>query len=98
MYITNYGYTLYHSILWLHNITTNHCISHNIAKSTNNNVSCSEGVVCDTVESTIRMSTQEKMTCSENIAYDSVKQANKDNMKASPTNNTAVYDEVAPRK
>ena len=71
---------------------------HNIAKSTNNNIRCSEGVVCDTVGSTIRMSTQENMTCSKNIAYDSVKQANKDDMEDSPTSNTAVYDEVAPRK
>ena len=71
---------------------------HNIAKSTSNNISCSEGVVCDTVGCTIRMPTQGDMTCSENIAYDSVKQANNDDMKASPTSNTAVYDEVADRK
>ena len=55
-------------------------------------------MACDTVGSTMRMSTHGDMTCSENIAYDSVKQANKDDMKASPTSNTAVYDQVAPRK
>ena len=50
------------------------------------------------VGSRIEMSTQDNMTSSKNVAYAIVKQDNKDDLIASPTSNTPVYDEVSVAK
>ena len=71
---------------------------HTVAKSTDNNLSCSKNVAYDTVGGTIKMSTQDNMTCSENIAYTTAKQVKKDDLRASATSSKPVYDEVSLKK
>ena len=72
---------------------------HTVAKSTDSNAIHSEIVDYENVGSTIQMSTQDHLTCSENIAYANLKQSSKDGLETSgPASNTAVYDEVAPKK
>ena len=69
-----------------------------IAKSAENDVSCSEKVVYDAVGSTLEMSTRDNMICSMNVAYTTMTEAKKDGLKASSTGNVAVYDEISTRK
>ena len=71
---------------------------HPIAKSADNNPSCSENVAYDTIDSTIKISTPDNMTCSKNVAYVTAKQINQNDVRAYPTSNTPVYDEVSLRK
>ena len=68
------------------------------AKSAENNLSSSENVVYDAVGSTIEMSTHDSMTCSKNVAYTTMAETKKDDLKASPTGNMVVYDEISARK
>ena len=66
-------------------------------KLTDNNLNPSENVVYDAVGSATELSTQDNMTCSKNIAYATMKEANEDDLRATPTSNTPVYVEVSPR-
>ena len=68
------------------------------ARSAEINLSCSENVVYDAVGSTLEMSTHNNMTCSKNVAYSTMIEAKKDDLKASPMGNVAVYDEISPNK
>ena len=69
-----------------------------VAKSTDNDLRCSENVAYDTVGGKIKMSTQDNMTCSENIAYTIAQQVNKNDLTASPASSKPVYDEVSLKK
>ena len=72
---------------------------HAIEKSTGSNVIGSENADYENVGSTIQMSPLDHLTCSKNIAYANLKQSNKDGLDTSgPASNTAVYDEVVPKK
>ena len=74
------------------------CIHVYTAKLAENNLSCSENVMYDAVGSTMEMSIHNSMTCSKNVAYASTTETKKDDLKASPMGNVAVYDEISPRK